>query len=162
MELIYVKPNKCLGCKSCEIACRITQGKEELIVAISKSPLPSRRLFVEQQGEINLPVLCHHCEDAPCITACITGCLYKDVRGFVRSHKERCIGCWSCIMACPFGVITPDTELHLAVKCDRCYTQEIPACVDACPTHALMLIETDSFPKEQRKALLLRGNLQNG
>jgi carbon-monoxide dehydrogenase iron sulfur subunit len=157
MQAIYVHQDRCLGCKTCEIACRVAHTKEKsLAAAISQSSPPQRRLFVEQQGSTKAPVLCRHCDDAPCVAACITGCLYKDERGFVLRHKERCIGCWSCILACPFGVISRDAEQHLAVKCDRCHGQEVPACVAACPTNALQLVDIDTLPNERRKELLLR------
>jgi carbon-monoxide dehydrogenase iron sulfur subunit len=156
MEAIYVRHDRCLGCKSCEIACSVAHSQEKnLPAAISQMQPPKKRLFVEQHGTVKSPVLCRHCEDAPCVAACITGCLYKDERGFVLRRKERCIGCWSCILACPFGVISRDAEQHLAVKCDRCHKKEVPACVAACPTKALQLVDVDTLSKERRQAAVL-------
>jgi carbon-monoxide dehydrogenase iron sulfur subunit len=163
MQAIYVRQDRCLGCKSCEIACRVAHAKEKtLAAAVSQSSPPQRRLFVEQQGGTKAPVLCRHCEDAPCVAACITGCLYKDARGFVLRRKERCIGCWSCILACPFGVISRDAERHLAVKCDRCHKKEVPACVAACPTKALQLVDVNALCKERRMEAVLRTTAQAG
>ncbi|WP_417915294.1 4Fe-4S dicluster domain-containing protein [Candidatus Electronema sp. JM] len=157
MELIYVQPDKCLGCRSCEIACRVAHSKDKnLVAAVSQSSPPQRRLFVEQQGGRTMPVLCRHCDDAPCVAACITGCLYKNDRGFVLRHKERCIGCWSCILACPFGVISRNAEQHLAVKCDRCHKKDVPACAAACPTKALRIVDVDELPKERRRDVALK------
>ena len=155
MNQIFVKPEKCMGCRSCEIACAIQHSKDKnLFSAISQSPAPMKRLFVEAAGDIRMPVLCRHCEDALCLSACISGCLYQDDQKFVRRKKERCIGCWSCIMACPFGVISRDKEKHIAVKCDRCHKQDVPACVNACPTHALVLAEADRMSEEQRRKVV--------
>jgi carbon-monoxide dehydrogenase iron sulfur subunit len=155
MNQIFVKPEKCMGCRSCEIACAIQHSKDKnLFSAISQSPAPMKRLFVEAAGDIRMPVLCRHCEDAPCLSACISGCLYQDDQKFVRRKKERCIGCWSCIMACPFGVISRDKEKRIAVKCDRCHKQDVPACVNACPTHALVLAEADQMSEEQRRKVV--------
>lgn len=59
-------------------------------------------------------------------------------------------------MMCPFGVIGRERKgRHVAVKCDRCPDREIPACVSSCPTHALELLEVESFTKEQRQAAAL-------
>jgi carbon-monoxide dehydrogenase iron sulfur subunit len=58
-------------------------------------------------------------------------------------------------MVCPFGVITRDKEKHIAVKCDRCHKLDIPACVSACPTHALIMADIDEMPKERRLRLVL-------
>jgi carbon-monoxide dehydrogenase iron sulfur subunit len=114
-----------------------------------------KRLFVESTDEMRMPIICRHCEDAPCLRACISGCLYRDEKGFVRRKKERCIGCWTCMMMCPFGVITRDKEKHIAVKCDRCHKLDVPACVNACPTGALVLADIDAVPKEKRNRVIL-------
>ena len=156
MDQIFVKPEICTGCRSCEIACSVQHSKEKnLFAAVLQSPPPMKRVFVEQAGQVKMPVVCRHCEDAPCLNACISGCLYKDAKGFVRRHKERCIGCWSCAMACPFGMITRDPDKHIAVKCDRCHKLEVPACVNACPTKALYLAAVDGMSKEKRRQLVL-------
>lgn len=152
-----------MACRSCEVACAVQHSKgKTLFSAVLQSPPPMRRLFVEAAEETRMPIVCRHCEDAPCVNACISGCLYRDDKNFVRRKKERCIGCWSCIMACPFGVITRDKEKHIAVKCDRCHKLDIPACVNACPTHALVLAEADQLSKEQRHRVVLREAIQEG
>ncbi len=156
MKQIFVKPEKCMGCKSCEIACAVQHSKDKtLFSAVLQSPPPMKRLFVEAVENIRMPIICRHCEDAPCLNVCISGCLYRDEKNFVRRRKERCIGCWVCIMVCPFGVITRDKEKHIAVKCDRCHKLEIPACVNACPTHALVMTDVDELPKEKRRMVIL-------
>ncbi len=156
MNQIFVRPERCTGCKSCEIACAVQHSKgKTLFSAISESPSPMKRLFVEAGDTVRMPVTCRHCEDAQCLNACISGCLYRDEKSFVRRKKERCIGCWSCIMACPFGVITRDENKHIAVKCDRCHKLDVPACVSACPTRALVLAEVNDFSKEKRKRAVL-------
>ena len=156
MDAIYVKPDRCMGCKSCEIACAVqhSEGKT-LFSALLERPAPMKRVFVETAEGVKMPILCRHCEDAPCLNACISGCLYKDENGFIRRIKERCIGCWTCLMVCPFGVITRDANKHLAVKCDRCHKLDVPACVNACPTKALVVKDLDQIPKEKRQNVIL-------
>ena len=156
MERIYVRPDRCLGCKTCELQCAIAKSKSKnLLGAIAENPRPKKRLYVEQGEKGKLPIICRHCEDAPCLNACITGCLYQDEQGLIRRHKERCIGCWSCVMTCPYGVITRDPELHIAVKCDRCHKKDIPECVASCPTKALILVDIDRLPKEKRQSVIV-------
>ncbi|MCL5023549.1 MAG: 4Fe-4S dicluster domain-containing protein [Nitrospirae bacterium] len=158
MKQVFVIPERCMGCRSCEIGCAVQHSKEKtLFSAVLQSPPPMKRLFVESTDAIRMPIICRHCEDAPCLRACISGCLYRDEKGFVRRRKERCIGCWTCIMVCPFGVVTRDREKHIAVKCDRCHKLDTPACVAACPTGALVLVDIDDMPKETRQRLVLAG-----
>jgi carbon-monoxide dehydrogenase iron sulfur subunit len=155
MDVIYVKPDKCMGCKSCEIGCAVqhSEGKT-LFSALLEIPAPMKRLFVETAEGVKMPILCRHCDDAPCLNACISGCLYKDENGFIRRKKERCVGCWTCLMICPFGVVTRDVNKHLAVKCDRCHKLDVPACVTACPTKALVVKDLDQIPKEKRQNVI--------
>src|SRR5512135_934534 len=155
MKQIYVRPERCMGCRSCEIGCAVQHSKEKsLFSAVLQTPPPMKRLFVEATENIRMPVICRHCEDAPCLRSCISGCLYRDEKGLVRRKKERCIGCWTCMMVCPFGVVTRDKEKHIAVKCDRCHKLDVPACVNACPTGALVFVEIDDMPKEKRQSLI--------
>lgn len=156
MDVIYVKTDRCMGCKSCEIGCAVqhSEGKT-LFSALLEIPAPMKRLFVETAEGVKMPILCRHCDDAPCLNACISGCLYKDENGFIRRKKERCVGCWTCLMVCPFGVVTRDVNKHLAVKCDRCHKLDVPACVTACPTKALVVKDLDQIPKEKRQNVIL-------
>ncbi len=156
MKQVFVRPERCMGCRSCEIGCAVQHSKEKtLFSAVLQTPPPMKRLFVESTDGIRMPIVCRHCEDAPCLRGCISGCLYRDEKGFVRRRKERCIGCWTCVMLCPFGVITRDKEKNIAVKCDRCHKLDVPACVGACPTGALVLADIDDIPVEKRGKLIL-------
>jgi carbon-monoxide dehydrogenase iron sulfur subunit len=84
-------------------------------------------------------LICRQCEDPPCVDACMTGTLVKDPEtGVVKMEQERCVGCWTCVMVCPYDAIFRDEERKVAIKCDLCPDKEIPACVDACPTEALV------------------------
>jgi carbon-monoxide dehydrogenase iron sulfur subunit len=61
--------------------------------------------------------------------------------GQVTHNAEKCIGCWTCIMVCPYGAIKPDTSSRIIVKCDLCPDREVPACVPNCPNEALVCEE---------------------
>lgn len=97
---------------------------------------------MEARGAVSFSVRCQHCADAPCVQSCLTGALSQDtVSGIVAVDAEKCIGCWTCILACPFGAIRQDVAQGKAVKCDLCQGRDTPACVDNCPNEALVYAE---------------------
>jgi carbon-monoxide dehydrogenase iron sulfur subunit len=69
----------------------------------------------------------------------------------VERIEENCIGCWMCAMICPYGVVGRKTEVRMAVKCDRCKDRDLPACVQACPTGALVYATQREFMEMMRK-----------
>jgi carbon-monoxide dehydrogenase iron sulfur subunit len=150
---IFVKPNLCTGCKSCEIACAIEHSKSKnLYKAINENIKPKSRIYVEYLFyDKKIPILCRHSEDAPCLHACIAGAITINKKGAVIIDKNRCIGCWTCIMECPYGVIGYDNRLHKAFKCDKCQNKDIPACVSACPVQALTYETASDYSYKTRK-----------
>lgn len=156
MQEILVKLDRCLGCKSCELACAVEHSETgELFSAIFEASPPVARVFVEAGEEFNFPLQCRHCEDPRCVKGCISGALYRDdATGLVHHDQERCVGCWMCVMTCPFGVITQDRLQKVALKCDRCPDRDVPACVRACPTKAMTMEEVPAYLKGQRKEFL--------
>jgi carbon-monoxide dehydrogenase iron sulfur subunit len=57
----------------------------------------------------------------------------------VEIDTEKCIGCWTCIIACPYGALTRDKGNRVVVKCDFCSEHDVPICVANCPNEALTL-----------------------
>ncbi len=149
---IFVRMDRCAGCHTCELACAIEHsGGKSLYVAMAEKPVPRKRLYIEQAEGKNVPLLCRHCEDAPCARACLTGAITQDpLTHIVRQDASRCIGCWMCSMVCPYGVIGRQMEQRVAVKCDRCPDRDAPACVDSCPTKALVFAEEEAFSRSVR------------
>lgn len=150
---VLVNLEKCLGCRSCEVACVISHSSDKTLpTAIGEKP--QKRLFVEQAGKIKAPVTCRHCEEAYCVSACIAGSMRKLPDGTVTNAEtgHKCTGCWMCVMVCPNGVIRRARTAKKAVKCDRkCVDdQGIPACVAACPTKALVFMSVDEFNAGKR------------
>ena len=138
---IYCDITKCIGCKSCEIACAVEHSlSKDIFSAIREKPLAKKRVKAENVGNKIISLHCQHCEDAPCVEACMSGALSKDEKtGATLHNKDKCVGCWMCVMVCPFGAIVQDIENHIAVKCDLCPDREDFACVAACPTGALFV-----------------------
>jgi len=156
-KVIMVTVEKCLACKSCEIACALAHSQSEVLEeAITEQPKPRRRVTVEAVGEFGVPMQCRHCEDAPCITVCPTAAILRhQADGPVLIEQDRCIGCKFCIVVCPFGVIEVSDDGKIMVKCDLCIERtkagQQPACVEACPTKALKLVDEKDLAASKRR-----------
>jgi carbon-monoxide dehydrogenase iron sulfur subunit len=151
---IFCDIRKCVACKTCELACAVEHSKEKtLYAAIREIPSPKKRRRVLASDGKTLSVGCQHCQDAPCVAACMSGALYKDKNGATAQDKEKCVGCWMCVMVCPFGAIERRMEEKVSVKCDLCPDREDFACVAACPTGALFAGTIDEFEKKIHPAL---------
>lgn len=128
---VYVDINRCIGCRSCEVACQRVHG-ESCHVNVH---------FVKDLASV--PIFCHHCEEATCTIACFSGALFKEGER-TAFDVEKCTGCGLCTLACPFGVVWTE---KIANKCDLCEGRAEPACVVTCPANAL---STDSEPASRR------------
>ena len=147
----------CVGCKACMAACATE----------NQTPFwdDKFRTHVEDKtkGEypdvnrVFLPRLCMHCENAPCEAACPTGATYITDDGIVKVNYDRCIGCFACVVACPYDAryayesedvekneeLHPDKSEHTVPHIDKCtycdHRLKVglePACVETCPTEA--------------------------
>lgn len=161
MKRLFVRPELCTGCKTCELACAIehSQSKNFLGAMMESSP-PHLRLYVEAtlNGHFEvfkMPMTCRHCDPAPCIAACIPHAMYRTAESVVTNvgGKHACIACGMCVMMCPFGMIAraPDPSGKImALKCDLCPGRDVPACAAACPTGAILFLEGDDFAHRSR------------
>ncbi len=116
----------CDGCGKCIKAClkaRPKHGRHFKGIAGIK---------LLKSDDTYIPVICRNCEDAPCVTACMSGCRHRNGKGWVITDYSRCVGCWMCIMNCPFGAIEREESMHVALKCEGCLEEETPPCVAAC------------------------------
>ncbi|GAW92322.1 4Fe-4S ferredoxin [Calderihabitans maritimus] len=161
-RFIYVDPRRCLGCRNCELACATAYADCDLQTAVTKGLQLQPRNSVVQVDDMVMPIQCRQCEDAPCALACPTGAIYQE-DGFVKINEGSCVGCKVCAMVCPFGaiIITQDindngnrrTKKAKARKCDLCFSRQDSdevscACVEACPTKAIMLVDYESYRKK--------------
>ncbi len=145
MKRIYIHEEYCIGCRLCEIHCLVRHSESKKIVKAFKEEFPRAMamLVVEEQGYLSFALQCRHCDEAPCVEACITGAMQRDEEtNAVLCDEDKCVGCWMCIMVCPFGVIKRDLEeKKVASKCDLCLGEEIPVCVRNCPNEAITFEE---------------------
>jgi len=156
----------CIGCNACTVACKVENGTPPKIFYSRVLELE----MGEQPGVLRLflPVLCNHCEDAPCVTVCPTKASYMAVDGTVQIDDDKCIGCRSCMVACPyharsyavknnyyfgetpipFTVEPKSGKVGVVQKCDFCTSRrrngKEPACVEACPTRCRIFGSMDN------------------
>jgi carbon-monoxide dehydrogenase iron sulfur subunit len=161
-SILVVHPERCVGCRSCELACAVAHSQSKtLLGALQEEKPPKQRVWVEKGGAYSAPLQCRHCEKAPCVAICPTAALWRrNPDSPVVLDHGRCIGCRWCLLACPFGVIRMDTKDGAIVKCDLCAERlangEIPACVESCHVGALTLEKVDDVVEHKREAFLLR------
>lgn len=157
MRRVYVKEEACIGCRLCEVYCQLQHAQSKDLVKAFKrdSQRPSPRIRVEEKGAVSFSVCCQHCDEAPCINACLTGAITREpMTGVIKVDQERCIGCWTCILNCPFGAIRQDVKARKAVKCDLCEGEDVPVCVTNCPNEALLYVEVqDESPSLESKVI---------
>lgn len=160
MKQILVRTEHCIGCKTCELACSTAHSASDLFTAVLNGEHPVRRVKVETNAarSLNLPIQCRQCRDPKCVQACMTGAMYLDEEtGLVLNREEKCVGCWMCVMVCPYGVIVPDEARKVATKCDQCQSvNREPECVIACPTKAIKFMEINEFDKMLKREFLSR------
>lgn len=150
---IYCDITKCLGCKSCQIACAVAHSKSKnLFQAIQEDSKPKHRIFVQASSDGSYPLQCRHCEEPACVLACMSAAISKDPEtGIVSIEKEKCVGCGMCVMSCPFGALIIDEDDKVSLKCDLCIEESLPACVEACPTGCLFFGTLEEFKKFKSK-----------
>jgi Fe-S-cluster-containing dehydrogenase component/formate-dependent nitrite reductase membrane component NrfD len=135
-----IDQRKCIGCHACTVACKAEHDVpigvyRTWVKYIEKGEFPnSRRYFLVNR--------CNHCDDAPCVAICPTRALFKRKDGIVDFDSSRCIGCKSCMQACPYDALYIDPNSHTAAKCNYCaHRTEVgiePACVVVCPERAII------------------------
>ena len=161
-KTVIVRVERCLGCRSCELACGVAHSlTKNLSKAIENNEHPGYRISIESYGSRSVPVHCSHCEEAACLLACPTGAISRGGQGYpVLVDDQRCIGCKMCVQACPFGVINVKPSGEGILKCDLCVERlakgQEPACVAACPTHALVYTTEAGSSKTKRKDTAMR------
>jgi len=102
---LLIDTSKCTkGCDACVRGCNEEHG----LTSTGRDDIDAqwiRKVDLEDRltkHESSLPMLCQHCDSAPCVDVCPTGASFKRADGIVLVNKHTCIGCRYCMMACPF------------------------------------------------------------
>ena len=162
---VVANPNKCIGCKACEIACAVAHlGTSVATAGFMDIPFTPRINLIRAE-KVTMPIQCRQCDDAPCANACpVAAIVNQDNKIVVK--PELCIGCKTCMVACPFGAIDvvsqcenskkkmqlglnmideeekQSKEVMVAHKCDLCVGRPGgPACVEVCPADAFTIVK---------------------
>jgi Fe-S-cluster-containing hydrogenase component 2 len=149
MSAISVLPDLCTGCKSCEMVCSLSH---EGVASPSLS-----RIQVRTWGEIavSMPMVCQHCTDAPCITICPTRARKRiPETQAVITDPLWCVGCKSCIYACPYAAPVIHPVQRKTMTCDLCGGE--PLCVKVCTVGALSYTSQETTSEDRRKLFARR------
>lgn len=142
MKRVYVNEEWCLGCHLCEYNCAFANsGMTDMAKALRGRDIYPR-IRVEDGGAIHFAVSCRHCTDPICVRSCIAGAISRKDGGAVTIDKNKCVGCFTCILVCPYGSVSAD-ENGAAQKCELCLENACgsPACVRGCPNRAIVYEE---------------------
>ena len=142
MKRVYVDEKWGLGCHLCEYNCAFANsGMKDMVKALKDKPVFAR-IRVEEKDNITYAVSCRHCKDPICVKSCISGALSKDESGAVVIDHDRCVGCLTCILVCPYGAVSVG-EGGVVQKCELCLKNSCgePACVKGCPNRAIIYEE---------------------
>ena len=140
----------CIGCHACTVACK---SEHDVPIGVNRTHVKyiEKGTFPNSTREFSVH-RCNHCADAPCVEICPTTALYTRADGIVDFDNDRCIGCKSCMQACPYDALYIDPETNTAAKCNYC-AHKIdggyePACVVVCPVEAIISGDLDD-PKSK-------------
>lgn len=167
---MVINLRKCVGCRACVTACKGANGTPPTVF---RSRVEQEFVGKYPDTKCNItPMLCMHCENAPCVEVCPSGASQKGEDGIVTIDKEKCIGCKSCMAACPYQArcyiesedgyfgkeLTAYEEVRYAAmptgtvdKCDFCKgngrleSGEGPACAQACVAKARIFGDLDEL-----------------
>ena len=146
---------RCIGCHACTVACKAEHNvplgvNRTWVKYVEKGAFPdTRRTFTVHR--------CNHCADPPCVEICPVTSLFLREDGIVDFDSDRCIGCKSCMQACPYDALYIDPETHTSAKCNYCAHRVEkgiePACVIVCPVHAIISGDMDDPASEIARLL---------
>ena len=142
-KVLVIDYEKCTGCRLCELVCSVFH---------TGASNPSRSRIKVTKWEnigIYLPITCQSCEEPFCVEVCpAKACSIDPETQRVLIDKDKCIGCRTCVLACPFGVPFFDKPEHVTVKCDFCDGN--PQCVRFCDVGAVKYVDAAEVNSERQ------------
>ena len=155
---LVIDHQACWGCLACEVACKQENGAPDGIKLISV--LEDGPRLVDGKLDFVFQVnVCIHCDDYPCVDACLDDAIVRRDDGIVVMDYEACTGCALCLPACPYDAIKYDAQQGIAQKCNLCYHRVdrglIPACADnVCLAHCIYFGHPDEIKQKLEASIL--------
>ncbi|MGA2318057.1 MAG: 4Fe-4S dicluster domain-containing protein [Thermodesulfobacteriota bacterium] len=149
-KVLVVDQQKCTGCRLCELVCSVFHTG-------ASNPSRSRVKVVKWEDVgFYLPMACNHCEQAYCVEVCPTKACHREPENNnrVTIDKKLCIGCRTCVIACPFGHPFFDVQERVTVKCDYCDGD--PQCVRFCDVKAISFTDADKTNMAKKREAFLK------
>ena len=169
---IVIDVTRCTGCYNCFTACKDEYWDNDYPPYSAAQPKHGQfwiNIDTKERGShpyikvTHIPVLCMHCEEAPCIKAAKDGAVYRRPDGIVIIDPQKAVGQKQIADACPYHVIFWNEEKQLPQKCTLCVHRleqgKIPRCVQACPSGALIFGDLDD-PQSEVSKLLASGKAE--
>ncbi len=144
MKQLVIKPEKCYGCRTCELACSFGHYGE------FNPKLANVKVYEYDAAAVAIPVMCLQCEEPSCMKVCPVHAITRDENGAMVMNYDKCIGCKMCMHACPLGNISYHPLVRKVFKCDLCGGD--PKCAKYCPGHAIEFVDTDA--DHEKRALV--------
>ena len=157
---------RCTGCYCCFTACKDEYWDNDYPPYSAAQPKHGQfwiDLVKKERGThpcvkvAYIPVLCMHCDDAPCVKAARDGAVYKRPDGIVIIDPQKAVGQRQIVEACPYHVIFWNEEKRLPQMCTFCVHRleegEIPRCVQVCPSQAIIFGDLDDPKSEISKVV---------
>nr|WP_305043083.1 4Fe-4S dicluster domain-containing protein [Geoalkalibacter sp.] len=162
---VLVDMTRCIGCRSCEAACNKEQqlpapemafddpaafdysyhaGQKRRTTEAAYTVVNRYEIQGEEQP-VYRKIQCNHCNEPACLTSCFVNAYTKTKEGAVMFNDKVCVGCRTCMVACPFNIpaYSYSSAFNPVVKkCVFCHETRLknglpPACVEICPQEAL-------------------------
>jgi len=143
-KVLVVDPEKCTGCRLCELVCSVFH------TGVSNPSRSRIRVVKWESIGVYLPMTCQNCETPFCVEVCPTKACHKDFeKQRVIIDQDKCIGCKTCIIACPFSHPYFDEHDRVTRKCNYCDGN--PQCVAFCDMKAIDYVEADMINLKRKR-----------
>jgi len=160
-SLLAIELDRCVRCGECARACADTHGTPRLERRGDKVVLALTTDGAVTPRALLFPQACQHCKVPACLPECPTGAISRDASGAVELDQDLCTGCGACAKACPWDAIRlaprpsnpPGASALVATKCDLCRGSAAPACIDVCPSGAILRLDPERDVVELGAAL---------